>query len=139
MFEIKKSEASLRIFGDTLIPEEISNLLCGTPTSSTTKGEIITGKKTETSRIAVKGSWHLQANSKTPEDLNQQIQEILSQLTDNLDAWRKISGKHKINLFCGLFLDTENGALGISADNLVKLGQRGIELQLDIYEADQHK
>jgi hypothetical protein len=62
-----------------------------------------------------------------------QIQEILSQTTQDLAVWRSIGEKHQIDLFCGLFLGGRNEGMSLSAKSLAALGERGIELALDIY------
>ncbi len=130
-----QSVATLRFFGDDLVPEEISTLLGARPTESCCRGQEIVGRNTGTVRIAKTGSWRLSAADRKPEDLEAQIFEILDQLTQDLDAWQALS-RYKPDLFCGLFMATSNDGLPISARALLALGQRGVELALDIYDAE---
>jgi hypothetical protein len=44
-----------------------------------------------------------------------------------------IASKYRVDPFCGLFMDGGNEGLTISPASLVALGQRGIELALDVY------
>jgi len=131
--QLHKSAATLRIAGDDLVPQEISNLLGGTPTLARTKGETIIGPKTGKTRIARTGQWHLDANDREPEDLNGQISEILGQITGDLEVWRLLSQKYEIDLFCGWFMKEGGEGLEVSAESLAALGDRGIKLGVCLY------
>jgi hypothetical protein len=137
MAQLHRSVVALRITGDELNPEEITQLLKCSPTKSRKKGDIIsTNPQTGRENIAKFGMWSLSASDREPEDLNTQIQEILCQITDDFGVWQKITGKYRADLFCGLFMRHENEGLTISSDSLVALGSRGIEIGFDIYAAD---
>jgi hypothetical protein len=136
MGSIQKSVATLRIVGDDLVPSEVSELLARAPTRSQTKGEIIVGQRTGQQRIARLGMWSLESADREPEALDQQIQEILGNLTGDLATWQALCGKYRIDLFCGLFMGSRNEGLTISANSLFALGQRGIQLGLDVYGPD---
>ncbi len=133
MAHVQRSVVTLRIGSDDLIPDEITRLLGATPTKTQTKGEKIVGQKTGHVRIAKMGMWRLCAKDREPEDMDGQIQEILSQTTSDLTVWRSIGEKHQIDLFCGLFLGVSNEGMSLAAKSLAALGERGIELALDIY------
>ena len=133
MAAIEKSLVTLRISGDTLIPAEITRLLGAAPTAAETKGDEIIGPKTGKRRIAKTGMWRLSAESREPEDIDAQIEELLSQLTVDLDVWHGIAAEWEIDLFCGLFMGESNDGLILSPRSLRALGERNIELQLDIY------
>ena len=133
MAHVQRSLATLRICSDDLIPDEISRLLGATPTHSHEKGERIVGRKTGHVWIANIGMWRLCATDREPEDVDGQIQEILSQTTSDLAVWRSIAEKHEMDLFCGIFLGVGNEGMTLSARSLSALGERGIEISLDIY------
>jgi hypothetical protein len=136
MAQVQRSVVSLRISSDDLIPDEITRLLGATPTHTQIKGEKIVGKKTGHVRIAKFGMWRLSASDREPEDMDGQIREILSQTNSDLSVWRSIAQKHEIDLFCGLFLRVSNEGMTLSPESLSALGERGIELGLDIYSGD---
>jgi len=133
MAHVQRSAVTLRIGSDDLIPDEITRLLGATPTKTEIKGEKIVGRKTGKVRIAKMGIWRLEASDREPEDMDGQIQEILSQTTSDLAVWRSIVEKHQIDLYCGLFLGGSNEGMTLSAQSLAALGERGIEMGLDIY------
>ena len=136
MAHVQKSVVTLRIGSDDLVPDEITRLLGATPTQSEIKGQKIVGRKTGSVRIAKMGVWRLRASDREPEDMDGQIREILSQTTSDLTVWRSISEKHQIDLFCGLFLGGSNEGMTLSVESLAALGERGIEMGLDIYSGD---
>jgi hypothetical protein len=133
MAHMHKSVATLRIRGDDLVPAEVSNLLRCTPTTSQKRGEVIVGKKTGTERIARTGMWSLHSVDQESENLDGQIEEILAKLTEDIETWQSLARRHRVDLFCGLFMGGRNEGLAISPASLVALGQRGIELALDVY------
>lgn len=134
MGALDHSVATLRFSGDDLVPEEISELLGASPTESCRKGQELVGKRTGTVRIARTGSWRLSAVRREPEDLEAQVFEILDRLTPTISVWQSLS-RYEPDLFCGIFMASGNDGLPLSAKALLALGQRGIALGLDIYDA----
>ncbi|RYD62713.1 MAG: DUF4279 domain-containing protein [Verrucomicrobiaceae bacterium] len=133
MAQLHMSAVTLRICGDDLISDEITRLLGASPTRAQTKGDEIRGNAPGKVRIAKAGMWRLSAVDREPEDIDGQIREILSLLTNDLAVWQNITNRYRADLFCGLFLKVSNEGLSISATSLEALGARGIELSLDIY------
>jgi hypothetical protein len=137
MAQLERSVVSLRIFGDSLVPDEITKILGAHPTKSQIKGETLLSKNTGINRIANSGMWRLNAEESKPENLDGQIKELLSKLTDDLEIWAKIKEQFEVDLFCGLFMGVWNEGLSISPQTLAAIGLRGIELGLDIYGPDE--
>jgi len=127
---------TLRFFGDDLLPDEISALLGAIPTASHHRGQELKGSQSGVVRIARTGSWRLSAPRREPEDLEAQIFEILDQLTGDLAIWKSLA-RFRPDLFCGLFMGSGNDGVSLSPRALLALGQRGIELGLDIYDAEE--
>lgn len=133
MGALEYSQAALRIFGDDLIPEDVSNLLGANATKCKKKGDEEVSKTSGKVRIAKTGSWHLHAEKREPENLNAQIDEILSQLTSDLAIWERLCKTYKVDMFCGLFMGHWNDGLNLSPKTMLTLAQRRIDLNLDIY------
>lgn len=123
--------------GDDLRPNEITELLGCEPTTSHAKGSVVRGSKARRTYLKKCGMWRLEASDKKPENLDEQVQEILGKLTQDLGMWAKLNERFKIDLFCGLFMCHTNERCSISPKTLLVLGQRGIELGFDIYAPDQ--
>jgi Domain of unknown function (DUF4279) len=136
MGPLKRAVASLDITGDDLRPEDISAALGAKPTGSHTKGQALPLKAAVGVRIAKTGVWSLQASATENGDFDAQVEEILSCLTSDLATWRDLSSRFYVRLFCGWFLGSSNEGVEIAPSTLSALGERGIELSLDIYERD---
>jgi hypothetical protein len=131
MAHLHRSVASLRICGDQLDPDEISRLLGGFPTLSYRKGDV---KKSKIRDIVRKsGAWMLNATDREPEDLDAQVEEILGQLTQDLAVWVSLSKNHRMDLFCGFFMEQTDEGVEISTQTLKALGERGIKLGFCVY------
>ncbi|ALN64524.1 hypothetical protein GLA29479_3673 [Lysobacter antibioticus] len=133
MGALDHSFATLRLFGDDLVPEQISALLGAEATAAERKGETLVGRVTGGVRIAKTGSWRLRATEREPEDLEAQVFEILDQLSADPSVWRSLA-RYEPDLFCGIFMRSSNDGLCLSPKALLALCQRGIELSLDIYD-----
>lgn len=133
MSAIRESVVTLRIYGDDLVPEEITKLLGVAPTHSAFKGQETIGRKTGKVRTAKAGMWRLCASDREPENIDDQIQEIFNQIPADVAVWKSITKKYRANLFCGLFMSQTNDGLSISPQSMALLAERGIELWFDIY------
>ena len=97
---------------------------------------MIVGKKTGIERIARTGIWSLHSVDREPENLDSQIEEILAKVTGDIETWQALARRYRADLFCGLFMEGGNEGLVISPASLVALGERGIELALDVYGSE---
>lgn len=132
MAALESSRACLRIFGNDLVPDEISALLGTTPTKAQARGEVLRSDNGR-ERLAKCGGWRLEASDTTPEDTDAQVWQLLSRLTNDLAVWRDISARYEVDLFCGWFMAGSNDGARLSPETLLALGERGIALSLDIY------
>lgn len=133
MAQLHKSVATLRICGDDLNPAEITDLLALPPTNAQRKGDEFVAPRTGRVRIAKSGMWSLEAADCEPENLDGQVQELLSKTSQDLSVWQKLSARYRIDLFCGLFMAEWNEGLSLSPRTLAALAKRGIEIGFDIY------
>ena len=117
------SRASIRIYGPDVDPARVTALLgCppdGEPVQHSTRGRL----------------WSIRSEKSTPADLDTQITALLARATDDLDAWRRAGEGHRVDAFCGLFMNEWNEGLSLAPATLLALAQRGITLDLDLYGA----
>lgn len=135
MAHLQRAVASLRIAGDDLDPDQVSAVLGAAPTHGQAKDQEIPLKSGRT-RIAQFGQWRLHATETEPEDLDGQVAELLGKLTNDLAVWHDLAHRYKMDLFCGWFMGGTNEGVTVSATTLKALGERSIELGLDIYGPD---
>ena len=132
MAVLRKTEASLRILGDDLDPEEITAALGKQPDKAARLGDTLR-TPLGGERISQTGVWSVSVEQRIPGDLDAQIAKLLEGTTENIGVWRNITSRFKSDIFCGLFLDECNEGLSISPTTMKALGERGILLDLDIY------
>jgi hypothetical protein len=132
MGELYKTEASLGFYGDDLNPTEITKHLKCQPTVGVLKGETwLTSMGKE--KVAHTGAWRLSAEATKPGDLDSQINHLLDRATSDVATWQSFAGRFRGVIFCGLFLKSENEGIALRPETLFRIGERGLELDLDIY------
>jgi hypothetical protein len=135
MGSLHESAASLGFHGDDLDPAEITAALGGEPTVGVRKGGVWrTSRGAE--KTAITGSWRLVAERCEPGNLDDQINGLLAPLSEDLPSWRSFAKRYRGRLFCGLFLASGNEGLTLKAETLLRLGERGLLIDLDIYGAE---
>jgi len=125
------SRATLRIIGDDLQPDDITALLGAEPTMATTRGQV--NELGRGPKIWRTGTWRLEAPDAEPANPDGQIAEILDELTPDLEVWRSLAARFKVDMFCGWFMVEGNESVSLSPDTLCALGERGIRLDIDLY------
>ncbi len=133
MSTLDETQVSLRFFGDDLDPDDITRLLGAAPTESCRKGDILPLWPDRT-RIAKEGSWRLRAPARVPGDVEAQIFELLSGLTQDMDVWKDLGRRYQPDVFCGLFMATGSDEFTLSNAVLDALSRRGLRLRLDLYD-----
>jgi hypothetical protein len=124
---------SLRVAGDALDPAEVTRVLGVEPDFSARKGEerrqragtVVqrTGIWTRRLRPAPSADW----------DLDGVITALLAEFPADPAVWRELGSRYKLDVFCGLFMGSENQGADLSPATLLALGQRGLILDLDVY------
>jgi ribosomal protein L19 len=127
---IDKSKVTLRIFGDDLNPDEISELLKCNPSVSYKKGDIIKNGQTAKAKT---GRWSLESTLSDETDLEEKVWDILKRLSSDVNVWKSITTKYEVVFFCGVFLDTDNRGFGLSVSLMREISRLGIEIGFDIY------
>ena len=126
-----KSTASLRVFGDDLDPDAISRALGHEPTQSYRRGDLISpGRRPEERKC---GMWLLAVPDAEPEAFEEQIEALLSKLTDDLKVWRNLTEHWQVDLYCGFFMDTSNQGFTLSTRTMSLVTARGIEIGFAAY------
>lgn len=132
MATISRCQAALRIFGDELVPEELSRLFDHYYTKGWIKGYKYS---TSSGAVVVKktGAWILEAEPSETGDFDGQISQLLSHTNVSLDVWASFARKFEMDIFCGWFMHESNEGIVVSPQTLLMLGERNIALSLDIY------
>lgn len=128
MAAITEVTIRLRIFGDTLEPDEISRLLGCQPSQTVMKGETRRSGFVERTTM-----WSLGFDRFVVGDLNQKLELLLSQISDDADVWRDLHQRFDADVFAGLFMNEGNEGVTLEPATMEALSRRGLSLGLDIY------
>jgi hypothetical protein len=126
---------TFRILGDELDPDEITKLLGCKPHEAERKGVPILRPDGTIARKARTGSWRLKVKrDETDEwDCAEAMMELVSQLPEQIDVWRDLTGRFAVDLFVGLSMLSRNKGFVLPPRVMRYLGERGIEAGFDIY------
>ena len=122
-------KVSLRIIGDGLVPSEVTAMLGCAPTDSRRKGDAV-----ETEHFIAKsptGVWCLKAEGN--ETIDQAINALLDHVSDDVAVWAELARRYRAEFFIGVFSDTSQVGLRITAETLKRLSRFGLSVGLDIY------
>lgn len=114
------------------MPDEVTRLLGIAPTDAHAKGDATDTGRGRTSS-ALTGVWALTA---APNDvLDAQVRELLEATTPDLAVWRDVTSRFRADIFIGVVITEGHEGFVLSPVTLAALGERGIELDLDLYAA----
>ncbi len=126
----KWSRASLRIFGETLQPDQIGAALGLVATRSHIKGEPRSKKHKAVWR---ESAWLLQSPLGDESDLVDHLKWLLDKLEPKLDVIMELSNEYKIDFFCGFASGNGQGGFTLDSLTLQRIAKFGIPVHLDLY------
>lgn len=130
-----KAFASLRLYGDELVPENISRLLRIEPSDSAAKGSQFTSRSGKT-RTARTGLWILSTEFHIEStNLEDHIEWLMDQMEPAGVIPTDLPGVSWGDVFCYWLSATGHGGPELSPDLLARLGKLRLKLGLDIYFA----
>ncbi|MCC2972577.1 DUF4279 domain-containing protein [Massilia sp. IC2-476] len=134
MAGLNRCQAALRLFGDDLVPDELSGVFGHRPTKGWVKGD---EHLSSSGALIVKktGAWILEAEATESADFNRQVSRVLACVDVGLVVWAALATRFEIDLFCGWFMQESNEGVDISPKTMRMLGERHIGLTVDIYAA----
>jgi hypothetical protein len=125
--------ASLQLFGDNLMPDEVSRLLSLPATESAPKGSTITSPSGK-QRVAPTGRWILDSREHVHSmNAEHHVQWLLDQLDKAGMVPTNLPGVSRATVCCFWVSATGNGGPQFSPDLLGRLAKYHLPLGLDIY------
>lgn len=122
---------SLRISGDTLDPDFLSQQLGMAPAFSASKGDRHgRGGRDE---FHERGIWVYRVDVPPGTELGDAIHSLLERLPEDSTLWGEITSSYQVDVFCGIFLQGDNQSTIIGPEVLTALSRRGFLLHLDLY------
>ena len=128
---VPRIRLSLRVEGDTLDPDFITQQLGITPSFTAAKGTLVS--RGERSAPRETGSWTYRLEVPPDSELGDAIRLLLDAFPDDSTLWEELTSSFTVEVFCGLFLLADNQSTVMDADVLTALGRRGWSLSFDLY------
>jgi hypothetical protein len=125
----RKTTATLRLWGDSLDPEEVSKALGCEPTEKWRKGD---PHPTVAGRVATFGMWSLKAAGHSSGSIEAQVSWLLSLVTNDAAVWGELS-VYERDIFTGGWINRWNTSFEMNANVLRELGTRLIPITFDLY------
>ncbi len=142
MADIARVRVSLRVFGDSLEPEEVSALLGRQPSRSHRKGDKVfrTSSTSKTSgsvaSIEPTGVWILDSGLSEKEEIEEHVEALLLPVSNDSDEWASLTSRFSASILCSVFLDQYNEGFELSPRLAQSLADRGLVIAFDIYSGD---
>jgi hypothetical protein len=127
---IPRLRASLRIRGESLDPEFLTQHLGVAPTFSARRGE---ASEHPDDGIAETGVWSYRLEVPPDTELGEVIEMLLSRFPSDSTLWAELAEAYRIDVFCSVFLQTDNQSTMIDASVLERLARLGLALCFDFY------
>jgi hypothetical protein len=126
---IDNCKLDLRIYGEDLVPKEITEALGHRPTTYWKKGDPLPSGP----RVRQQSAWSLEAPETKRAEFDKQVDWIFSRLTSDVRIWRKLGRKFKMKLNAIIYLESWNRGFDLSPASMAEIGRRGLTLDFDIY------
>lgn len=133
MAAIARVRASLRVFGDSLEPEEVSALLGHQPTRCHRKGDKC---GPQGASIEPTGAWILDSRTSEKAEIEDHVESLLAIITSDHDEWASLTERFSASILCSVFLDQYNEGFELSPRLCKALANRGLVIAFDIYSGD---
>ena len=131
--EVERVDLCLRVLGDDLNPEEITNLLGRQPTRAGRKGESILRPTGEVMRQRRVGAWILKETPDPDATVNEAILGLLATLPHVPAIWKSLTTRFKVDLLCHITVVGVNQGFELPPNVLQAVGELGVTLGVDIF------
>jgi hypothetical protein len=129
--DIPRSRVALRIRGDALDPEFLTQQFGVAPSFSARKGETVVRHGRES--VQETGVWNYQLDVPPATELGEVIARLLEVFPEDSTLWGELTSAYSADVFCGIFLDADDQSTVVEAEVLAALGRRGLLLSLDFH------
>ena len=137
MAAIARVRASLRVFGDSLEPDEVSALIGREPTRSHRKGDKSAPEAgARAGAVEQTGAWILDSWLPEKAEIEEHVEALLSAVSNDSDEWASLTSRFSASILCSAFLDQYNEGFELSPRLAQSLADRGLVIAFDIYSGD---
>lgn len=122
---------SLRIRGDSLDPDFLTQQFGVAPSFSARKGDRVSGDGRQ--RMQETGVWSYRLDVPPATDLGEVIALLLEVFPEDSTLWSEITEAYSADVSCVVFLEGELQSAALGAEVMGALARRGLPLSLEIH------
>jgi hypothetical protein len=131
--QIQEAHVSFGFFGDSLVPQRVTDLLGLSPTHAHARGDPHPIRSNPDLRWR-SGAWMLDSQQSPDAPLDQHLRDLLDRLEPKAEAIRELVAEGlRASFSCGCFLEKENEGTTLPPQTLGRIAALGADLDLDIY------
>jgi hypothetical protein len=124
------SNAGVRVFGETLQPEEIGAALGLKATDTHVKGQPRSRGHKE---VWPHSLWSLASPLSDDKEMAIHLKWLLDSLESKVDVIRALSAKYRVDLFCGFSSGSGEGGFTLDSTTLARIAKLGVPVIVDLY------
>ncbi|MDA0865761.1 MAG: DUF4279 domain-containing protein [Cyanobacteria bacterium] len=125
---VAKTSITLAIYGDDLIPEEISQLL-GYEAKYIRRGE----RRNPRASPYKKSAWLFNQKGEAPITAEEIIREILSKILTDSGIWKELASRYDVQVRIAIHMKNWNQGFDLSAETIQQIAGLGAKMVFDIY------
>jgi len=129
--EVPRMRLALRIRGDTLDPDFLTQRLGVLPTASAQKGD-----ERDDGRSGDTGEWLYRVDAPVGTELGECIEMLLAPLPDDTTLWEELTSTYTADVCCAMHLEARDQRTTVGAEVLQRLGRLGLSLGFEIHADD---
>ena len=125
----------LAITSKDLVPREVTGLIGCDPDDAWEAGKPLLRPNGSIKRIPKFGHWSVELRPKDTDewDCGEAMMELLRRLPPDLDLWKKLTERYKVDVTFALLMTSTNKGFELSSQVMKFLGDRVVAAGFDIY------
>ena len=124
-----ESSFTLAVYGEDLVPSEVTNLLGVEPTDSFERGY----RRKPTSRPMPHGAWFFEERGQPPRDPDDLARSVLLRFSAPPERWSMVRERYEVQLRVALHVAGWNKGFAFSPTTMQLIAATGAELGFDLY------
>ena len=129
--DVPRLRVSLRVRGDALDPEFLTQQFGVAPTVSARKGEIVRRQGGES--VQQTGVWDYRLDVPPATELGEVMELLLEIFPEDSTLWGELTTAYEADVSCGIFLQHESQSTVVEPEVLAALARRGLRVSFHFH------
>jgi hypothetical protein len=130
---IPELRLSLRIRGDELDPDLITQHLGVAPTFAVRQGDA--SCHDGATRTRSEGVWVYRLSAAPDTELGELVEMLLAPFPTDINLWEELMSTYSADVLCGVYIEGSHQGTSLSVEALTRLGRLGLSLNFEFHLA----